>query len=277
MLLVPGILLSYFSGKGTSQEIPRRIISLGPALTEGIYLLGAENNLVGCTIFCRKPQDAARKEKVGSVVEINVERVISLKPDLVLATSLTDRRSKEKLQKLGIRVVTFMEAKDFSELCRQFSSLGKILGKEKEADKIIDRAKKDVAAIFSRIKGHDKPKVLLELGANPLFVATDRTFVNDFIVLSGGVNIASGARSGLYSREEVIRRNPDVIIIVDMGITAEKEREFWLKFKDLSAAKKNQVYILNPDKVCSPTPLSFAETLKEISVLLHPSPPPHEK
>ena len=250
--------------------IPRRIISLSPVLTEEIYLLGVQDKLVGCTIYCNRPEAAWQKQKVGTVVEVSVEKIISLKPDLILATSLTDRRSKEHLSQLGMNVVVFPEAKNFDEICQQFLDLGKIVGKEEKARKIAAQAKKGINSIAGRAKGTRKPKVFLEIGTKPLFTVTRNSFVNDFIVLAGGINIAAEARSGLYSREKVIEQDPDVIIIVSMGVAADQEKKVWQKFWNLSAVKNNRIYVLDPDKVCSPTPLSFVETLKEISLLLHP-------
>ncbi len=249
---------------------PRRIISLGPALTESIYLLGVQDRLVGCTVYCNRPEAAKQKQKVGTVVEVSVEKIVDLKPDLILATSLTDRRAREHFRQLGMNVVLFSEARNFDEICRQFIDLGKIVGKEDKARKVAAQARKEVESIAGRAEGIVKPKVFLEVGVKPLFTVTRESFINDFIVLAGGINIAAEAGSGLYSREKVVAQNPDVIMVVSMGVAAEQEKKLWRKFWNLSAVKNDRIYVLNPDKVCSPTPLGFAETLKEISLLLHP-------
>ncbi|MFA7329193.1 MAG: ABC transporter substrate-binding protein, partial [Candidatus Ratteibacteria bacterium] len=218
-------------------DFPRRIISLGPALTEEIYLLGVQDKLVGCTIYCNRPEAARQKTKVGTVVDVSVEKIVALKPDLVLATSLTDRRAKESFQQLGMNVVVFPEAKNFDEICQQFLNLGKVTGKEEKARKIVAQSKKEVNSIAGKVEGRQKPKVFLEIGTKPLFTVTRNSFVNDFVVLAGGVNIASEARSGLYSREKMVAQNPDVIIIVSMGVAADQEKKVWQKFWNLSAVK----------------------------------------
>lgn len=209
---------------------PQRIVSLGPALTEDLYLLGVEDRLVGCTIYCTRPEAAQQKPKVGMVVEVSVEKIVGLKPDLILATSLTDRRAKERFRQLGMNVVVFPEAKNFNEVCQQFLYLGKIVGKEEKARKIVGEAKREVNSIAGKVKGITKPKVFLEIGTKPLFTVTRDSFVNDFIVLAGGINIAAEARSGLYSREKVVEQNPDVIIVVSMGVAADQEKKVWQKF-----------------------------------------------
>ncbi|MFH2069429.1 MAG: ABC transporter substrate-binding protein [Candidatus Omnitrophota bacterium] len=261
--------------KGQLVLLPQRIISLGPALTEAIYLLGVQDRLVGCTIYCNRPEAARQKQKVGTVVEVSVEKIVSLKPDLILATALTDRRAKEHFRQLGINVVVFPEAKNFDEICQQFLFLGKAVDREKKAQKIVAQAKKEIDSIAGKVKGITKPRVFMEIGTNPLFTVTRDSFVNDFIVRAGGINIAAEARSGLYSREKVVAQNPDVIIVVSMGVVADQEKKVWQKFWNLSAIKNDRVYVLDPDKICSPTPPSFVETLKEISLLLHPE--KHEK
>lgn len=248
---------------------PLRIISLGPALTEGLYLLGAEDKLIGCTIYCQKPPEVKNKEKIGATIEVNLEKIVSLKPDLVLAISLTSPKVKEKLENLGIKVVTFSTPKDFSGVCEHFLELGRLAGKEKEAEDIIRSAKNKVDSIRGKVKNLRHPKVLVQIGARPLFVATDSYFLNDYVEFAGGINIAKGAKEGIYSREQALKANPDIIIVVTMGIVGEKEREMWKKYKTLNAAKNDRIFIVDSHKFCNPTPASFAETLEETAEILH--------
>jgi iron complex transport system substrate-binding protein len=249
---------------------PQRIISLGPSITEQLYLLEAQNRLVGCTVYCKRPEDAGSKEKVGTVIEVNIEKIVSLKPDLVLATSLTDPKAIQKLKNLGIRVITFPAPKSFSEICGHFVELGRIVGKEKEAEEIVYRAKKTVSSVKQKVKELPKPKVLVQVGAKPLWVAPKDSFVNDFIEIAGGINVGPSGKNGLYSREEVLKRNPDVIIITTMGIVGKEEKKIWQKYKTISAVRNNRIYIVDSDKLCSPTPVSFVETLEEMVNILHP-------
>ncbi|MCX5808226.1 MAG: ABC transporter substrate-binding protein, partial [Proteobacteria bacterium] len=93
---------------------------------------------------------------------------------------------------------------------------------------------------------------------------TNEFFVNDYIELAGGINIFKEAGSGLISREEVLKRNPDVILIATMGISGEDERKTWHKYKMINAVKHNRIHLVDPDSICSPTPVSFAEYLEEI-------------
>jgi len=252
-----------------SQNYPNRIIPLGPAITEQLYILGVGDKIIANTIYCTRPPDAEKKEKIGTVVEQNIEKIISLKPDLVIATSLTNPRTIKKLKDLGIKVVSFIYAKSFDELCEHFIELGKIVGKKKESKEIVKRAKKEVENIYKKTKNLKKQKVIVQIGAKPLFVATKDSFINDFIKFAGGKNLGPKG-SGIYSREKILRQNPDVIIITTMGIAGEEEKKIWQKYKTLNAVKNNRIYIVDAHKLCSPTPISFVETLKEIVGILHP-------
>lgn len=273
LLLCLGVLVFWCADTlcGESQEnYPQRIISFGPSITKGLYLLGVEDKLIANTTYCISPLEARKKEKIGTAQEVNIEKVFNLKPDLVLATTLTNPKAKEKLKNLGIKVITFSTPKDFKDICKQFLELGRLVGKEKEAENIVKSVEDKAALIREKVKDLYKPKVLVQVGARPLFVATGQYFVNDYIEFAGGINIAKGAKEGIYSREQVLKANPDVIIITTMGIVAEEEKEVWQKYKTLSAVKNGRIYIIDTDKLTSPTPASFVGTLEEFALILHP-------
>lgn len=247
---------------------PSKIISLGPVITEQLYLLGVGNKIVGCTIYCNKPEEAKKIEKVGTVVEINVEKIFSLSPDLVIATSLTNPKQIKKLKNLGLKVEVFKYAKSFSQLCEDFIKLGKIVGEGKKAREIIENVKPKIEHIKKKTKGLRKPKVIVILGTKPLWVATKDSFINDFIEFAGGINLGP-VQSGLVSREEIIKQNPDVIIITEMGLSGEREKKNWKKYNTISAVKNNRIYIVDSNQLCSPTPVSFVETLKMLVYIFH--------
>lgn len=249
---------------------PQRIISLGPTITEKLFLLGVGERVVGVTIYCRRPPEAVSKEKVGNVTHVNVEKIIRLKPDLVLATALTDTHLVRKLRRAHIRIEALPEPKSLDELNQQFIDLGRIVGKEQEARKTVALAEEKVRAISDGVAKEKKPKVFCQIGAHPLFAAVGNTLLHDFIARAKGMNIAESAKIGFYSREEVVRQNPDVIIIVTMGMAAEKERQVWQRFKGINAVKNGRVFVMDAYRTCSPTPLSFADALAEIAALLHP-------
>ena len=125
--LCPIVVVAY---SASAAVLPKRIVSCGPAVTEKLYLLGVERSIVGVTVYCQRPPEAQSKPKIGSVTQISVEKVVSLRPDLVCATSLTDHRSVKKLRDLGMRVVVFNEPRSFAEMNEQFIEMGRLTGKE---------------------------------------------------------------------------------------------------------------------------------------------------
>jgi iron complex transport system substrate-binding protein len=249
---------------------PRRIISLGPTITEKLYLLGVQDRLVGVTTYCERPPEALAKEKVGNVTQVNREKIIELKPDLVVATSLTERRAVLGLKRLGIRVIVFNEPGSYAEMNRQFLELGGIVGRERRAEEIVRAADHRVNVIKKRVEGLPRPKVFIQLGAKPLFAATKDSFVNDFIELAGGTNIAREAKTGFYSREEVLRQDPDIIVIVGMDAAAGNEKQGWQKFHALRAVRNDKIFVMDPYRICSPTPRTFVDALEEMVKALHP-------
>ncbi len=276
---VPGALLCLFAClmavavhcAAAARAVPQRIVSCGPAITEKLYLLGVEKNIAGVTVYCQRPYEAREKPKVGSVTQINVEKVAALRPDLVLATSLTDPCSVRRLKSLRLRVVVFKEPKSFEEMNEQFVEMGRLTGKEHVALEIVRASRKQVGHIRAGVKKLTRPRVFIQVGANPLFTASKESLFNDFLEFSGGINVAQDSKGGFYSREQVLTGNPDIILIVAMeGPVADREKTRWQRFDTVKAVRDRAVYVMDPYKMCSPTPVSFVEALETVANLLHP-------
>ena len=264
------IILIFLSCNINSFAIINRIVSLGPIITEELYILGSGEKIVGNTIYCQKPEPAKYKEKVGTIIEHDVEKIVSLKPDIVFATSLTNPNTIEKLKYLKIKVVRFSYAKSFDELCSQLLDLGKYIGKEEIAKNIINDIRKKVKNIRNKTKKLKKPKVVVQVGSNPLWLAIKESYINDLIEFAGGLNIGPSGKSGLYSREKLVKQDPDIIIICEMGVKGEEEKKEWQKYKSMSAVKHNRIYIIDSYKIGSTTPVSFLEVLNDFVKILHP-------
>ena len=254
-------------------SIPQRIISLGPINTENVYLLGADDRLVANTSYCVRPAAAKNKNKIGSVMQVSLEKIISLKPDLVLATGLTQQQQLQQMKNMGLRVVQFQQPSSFNAICNQFLQLGHLLGVEKKAQEIVEQARKRVEAVTNRYTGLTRQTVFLQIGSQPLFSSVQGSFTNDYIVYSNGSNIAANQKNGTMNYERVLAHNPDVIIIAIMGTEsgiAATEKKKWYKFSGMKAALNDRIHIINPDLVCSPSPTTFAEALEQIALLIHP-------
>lgn len=254
---------------------PQRIVSLGPINTENVFLLGAGDRLVGTTAYCLRPEAAKQKEKIGSVMQVSVEKIISLKPDLVLATGLTRDTQIELLRSVGLKVVRFDQPSSFAASCAQFEQLGTLLGLTEKALTITQDLKKQVEDLANEIAKRNlaKPTVIMQIGSNPLYVSGKDSFTNDFIELLLAENGVGDSLSGRIGYEQVIAVNPDVILIGMMGsetgVAAEAQKK-WQKVKVIQAVADNRIHVVDPNLVCSPSPATFVLALKMIAPLLYP-------
>ena len=243
---------------------PARIISLAPSITKMISLLDAEDLLVGCTSFCILNQQG-KAEVVASAIQVNIEKIALLKPDLILVSDLTRPETISTLRKLGIEVYRFAYAKTFDDLCTDLIVLGEKIDKKAFAESIIDHTKAELKRVRALVPAKtQKPRIFAQIGTNPLWAVIPETFMNDFIEFAGSVNIVSDARSGAISREQVLIRNPEVIFIMLMGNLGAEEKDQWKKYSGLDAVKNNKIFLMDQERTCSPTPPVFVETLEEI-------------
>lgn len=266
-------LLLFFSVVPAHAKTPERIVSLVPSITESICQLGKAEALVAVTYYCDYPRSAPRKEVIGTLINPNIEKIYSLSPDLVLAMKDVNKpQTIEKLKSLGLKVVVFDECNNFGDIQKNFIRLGEMIGRSEEAKIIIKEAKAETDYLAQKMKHYPRPKVFYEIEAWPLVTANENAFINEFLKYGGGINIFADTslKYPRVSREEVLKRNPDVIILVTMGNVSKREKRYWKKFKFLTAAKLNQIYVVDANKICRPTPGSFLESSKEIARLLHP-------
>ncbi len=258
VLFILAISISVFS-----QNI-KRIISLAPSITETIYLIGAENSLVGCTSFCTLAVNDG-KEQVGNAVDINIEKILMLKPDLVLAMLLTKSQDIESMKRLGIKVEVIPTPKNFEEICDQTVHIAKLVGFEKAGIGVVNQSKLAVDSLKLTCKMKvEKPEIFFQLGANPIFTVLENTFMNDYILFCHGQNIATGLTKGSVTRESVLVKNPDVIIVATMGGFGEEEKKTWESYAGLKAAKNNKIFLIDSETSCSPTPVNFAKAFADV-------------
>ncbi len=206
-------------------ELPKRIVSLAPSMTEILYALGLGENIVGVTSYCDYPEEAKKKPKIGGMSNPSLEAVISLKPDIVMMT--TDGNPKEfeeRLHSLKIKTYVFRSRK-LADLPGGIREMGASLGKKEKAEALateIEKAVNKFKIKNSRLsespevtKLKIQNKILFIVWPEPLIVAGPGTAIDDAINLLGHENIASKAKTTYpkYSMEEVIRQSPDVIFI----------------------------------------------------------------
>lgn len=249
----------------------KRIISLAPLVTDSIYELGLEENVIGITIFCNK--GSTNKEIIGTLLEPDIEKIISLNPDLIIATKEGNNKAiVEKLIRLNFNVYVMETSENFKDICKNFNDLAAKLGKKSLGKSIIDKAYKDINKVYSNLKKAKNYKVFWEIGAMPLYTAGKQSFVNDYNYYTKTKNIYDNlnARYSLIDIEDVVLRNPDIIILVNMGDVTFEEINVWKKYKTLNAVKNKKILMIDVDDLFTPTPQSFAKGVKILAGKIYP-------
>lgn len=256
-------------------QAPEKIVSLAPSLTRQIADLGEQGRLVGITSFCPELSGNSA-EVVGTLTLLNFERICALEPDLVLASTDSNRKSDiDRLAALGLKVEVFQGCESFTCMCGEFLRLGAMLGKAQEAGLMISRINGEIEALRARARNRAGFRVFWQMGANPLVAAGDETFTGELIRLAGCTNVLKGLRSK-YPRvnaEEVVLLDPEVILVVSGMEGSQDAAAFWSRFERIDAVRTGRVHLLSADLVCQPTPQRFLEAFEAVSSLLNPEGP----
>jgi iron complex transport system substrate-binding protein len=258
------------SGNPNKKEFPDRVISLGPAITKEIFLLKAERKLVANTVYCNLPEEARSIEKIGDLINFNLERIVNLKPDLVIFTPLANKRKIAELSKLKIPLLEIPLARNFTEITENFVRLGEALGRKKQAMDIVEKSKERLRKLEKSVQGLPAPRVFFQIGTKPLATVSKRIYLHDCIIKSGGINIASLAQTVNYSYEAVVSQNPDVIIISSMGFKGDLEKKIWSKYITVNAVKNSRIHIVNADLYALPLPDNFVQAVGNLITYVHP-------
>jgi len=260
--------VAFYSNNAISKP-PQRIISLMPTVTEELFLLGLGDNIIGRTMYCIRPLEAAKIEKVAVGKEVSLEKIISLRPNVILASFYTDPKAMRKLESLGLKVVKFEQALNFDQICENFLKLSIVVDKETLANEIVKAAKNKVKELEAEVFGYDKPNIFIQIGAKPLFAIGRDSPVNDLFKVSGTKNILGDRKSSVFSREEVIKQDPEYIFMVTMGAVDANEKKIWQQFKRLRAVKEDKLFVIDSNRVCSSTPVTFAQVASEFVDMIH--------
>ncbi len=238
-----------------------RIISLTPATTEILFELGLDKEIVGVSSYCTWPVKARSKEKVGSFSNPNIEKIIMLKPDLVILTGMEQEYIKDILSRLNIKYIN-VDPANINELILSIEELGSVTGTSFQAKVLAD----NIRSVMNRLKRmnynvlrSERPKVYMEIWHDPIMCPGKNSFVDDMIEAAGGINITADLNRS-YSRidpEQVILRDPDMIILAYMKPDDWVEKIFAkrLGWEDVSAIKEGNIFTdINPDIILRPGP-----------------------
>jgi iron complex transport system substrate-binding protein len=272
----PGNIVDGLGRKVTINTVPQRIVSLAPSNTEILFALGLGDKVVGDTEYCNYPEAAKTKPKVGGFSTVDIEKVVSLRPDLVLATRIHDKTIIPALENLGITVVALTPG-SLNEVLDSIKLVGKITGQDKEAAELIKNLGTRIEEITDKTQNlspEQRPRVFYVTWHDPLWTAGTGTLSNDVISQAGGQNIASDITGDkTIDLETVISRDPEVIIVsVGMG-TGEDLPWQYIKaesrLKNTQALLNDRVYKIDGDLIHRPGP-RVVEALEEMTQFIHP-------
>lgn len=256
-------------------KYPERIVCLTEETTEIMYLLGAGNKVVGISGFTMRPPQARKeKPKVSTYIDANYEAIKELKPDYIFAFSDIQAEIGKELTKQGYQVVVFNQ-RSILQILQNILIIGSIIGKHRESEKLVSFYEKRIERIkaaSTKLKYH--PKIYFEEWYEPLISAI--CWVSELIEIAGGVDIFSefrtkqSAKERIVKPEDVINRNPDVIIGSWCGKKFKKnkvrEREGW---KEINAIKNNKLFEINSTIILQPGPASLTAGLDELVKKIH--------
>lgn len=221
---------------------PQRVVSLSPAVTEIMFALGADSLLVGRTEFCVYPPEAARIENIGGISNLNIEKVLSCQPDLIISGSMVPQKVVQQFEKMGVPLVCVIEKQHFDGLFENVAKIGGLVAMDSTAQQLNDRLHKRLDAIdLSPLAQPRSVYYVVGFGSGGNFTAGGNTFINDIIEMAGGQNIASRSEGWTFSVEALLQADPEFILI-----RAEDSARFCqtVPYNQLSAVRQGRMIAL---------------------------------
>ncbi len=259
------------------EKTPETVVSLAPSNTEIVYALGIEDKLVGVTEYCDYPETAQQKPKVGGFSDVDIEKVVAIGPDLILATNIHEATVTPELGRLGFTVLT-LDPRTIDEVLDSIALIGLATGEDELSFQMIRVLRKRVAAVTARtvvLTETERPRVLYILWHDPLMTVSAETRIHEMIVKAGGTNVAADLEGGYptMSLEAVLMADPQVIIAGSgHGEGQEAPFQFALtepRLAGVEARLQGQVYEIDADLTSRPTP-RMVVGLETMAKLIHP-------
>ncbi len=257
-------------------KTPQRIVSLAPSNTEILFALGLADKVVAVTDLCDYPPEAKEKPTIGGFTTTNIEKVVALSPDLILATSIHEKRIIPQLEQRGLAVLA-LNPKTLGEVLEAITMVGEITGKEEEASRLVAQMQNRIKAITDKtnnLPDSERPRVFYLTWHDPLMTSGSGTLLHELIQKAGGRNIFSeviGTRS--VDLESLVARNPQVMIAgIGMGSGGDKTFQYLKtesRLQNTEAMKNGRVYKIDMDLTGRGGP-RIVEGLEQFARCIHP-------
>ncbi len=245
-----------------------RIVSLAPSVTHTLQQMEMDAAVVGRTSYCPAPLPDHSSQIIGNVLEVNIEEILLLRPDLVFCMAFTKAETMRKLESLGVKVKAFDTPESFDEICAQTLEIGKLVGEEERVAAWVEeeRAQVDeICRVASSAQVACPRKTFFQIGDNPIFPVIEHTYMNEYLSCLGLDNVVKEYRGGGLSRETVLALQPEIMFISRMSGEGERVLEEWKKYPSVPAVAAGRLCLVDDTKACCPTPLFFRETLQTLA------------
>jgi iron complex transport system substrate-binding protein len=248
-----------------------RVISLAPNLTEIVFAVGAGDALVGRTSYCDYPPEAKSVVEVGDTLHPSLERIISLKPQVVLISTASQLEVfTRQLQNQNIAVFV-TDPHDLEGVFRSIEQVGEILGKKDQAAALVQRLRARTNAVEETVKPKPVVRVFYQLSAEPLYTAGHDAFVTDLMRRAGAISVTADLPGAWpkFSSESALAAKPDAIILPTGGSMGSGNSKVTEVLRESPAVKQGRVYKINDDHLVRPGPRAI-DGLEEMARALHP-------
>ncbi len=252
-------------------KTPKRVVSLAPSITEILFAIGAGDSVVGVTEFCDYPPEALTKTQVGDS-RPNLEAILALEPDLVLAMEVIRDDVLKTLQQLKIPLF-ILEAKSLEHVYAHIRTLGRMLDRVQEANALAHSMRQGIQAIGDRTSSLPKPRVLYVLYSQPFITVGPGSFIHQLLEFAGGDNIAKdvGQAYPRLSMEVVMQKDPEILLFPSMGGkgSPESDRDQWTRWDTMTAVKNDRLYFVPWALISRPGP-RLVQGLAALAKVIHP-------
>jgi len=250
------------------QQTAKRIVSLAPHTTELLFNAGATNQIVGTVSFSDYPQQAKSIQRIGSYNEFDLERIVALQPDLIVAWESGNTMTRiNQVRALGFPVF-INEPRTFSDIEKSLRKLGALLGTEPAAKKAAEDFNAEIQQLIRKNKQKAAVSVFYQVWNEPLFTVNGEHLISKIIGVCGGVNVFNDVPglSPQISLEAVIQRDPDVIV-AGMNNSRAHWLDEWKKWSGIKAVKDGHLYPIDADLIVRHTPRILLGTEKMCEIL----------
>ncbi|MBZ2174539.1 ABC transporter substrate-binding protein [Schnuerera sp. xch1] len=253
----------------TINKEPENIVSLSPSTTELIYALGAGDKIVGVTDYDNYPPEVEDVPKVGGYVGPNVEMITAQNPDIIFVSPLSGKDEMESLENMNIPVV-MLESTNIDQIYKSIKIISRITNTKQKGEEVAKEMQDKIKQINDTVQDLPTAKVFYLVSLNGNWTAGKGTFIDEIINLAGGENIAEDVDGwSKYSMEELVNKNPDVIITAAHAGDVKSLKTIE-GYKDTKAVKNDNVFILSNDDLISRASNRIIFGLEEIAKFLHP-------